>query len=67
MTGPAATASLAAATVGTPVINFVIFAFFVVVTLVIAVSAAGKNRSTTDYYAGGRAFYRLAERHRDRR
>ena len=56
MTGPAATASLAAATVGTPMINFVIFAFFVVVTLIIAVSAAGKNRSTTDYYAGGRAF-----------
>lgn len=43
-------------TVGTPALNFGIFAFFVVVTLVIAVSAAGRNRSTTDYYAGGRAF-----------
>jgi len=46
----------AAETVGTPVINFAIFAFFVLVTLVIAVSAGGKNKSTTDYYAGGRAF-----------
>ncbi|HTB55599.1 MAG TPA: cation acetate symporter [Trebonia sp.] len=43
-------------TVGTPALNFGIFAFFVVVTLVIAVSAAGRNRSTNDYYAGGRAF-----------
>ena len=44
------------ATVGTPTINFAIFAFFVLVTLVIAVSVAGKNKSTNDYYAGGRAF-----------
>jgi cation/acetate symporter len=42
--------------VGTPALNFVIFAFFVVVTLAIAVNAAGRNKSTTDYYAGGRAF-----------
>ncbi len=54
MTGLAATG--APFTVGTPVLNFGIFAFFVVVTLVIAVSAAGRNRSTNDYYAGGRAF-----------
>ncbi len=56
MPGPAATGTLASATVGTPALNFVIFAFFVLVTLVIAISAAGTNRSTTDYYAGGRAF-----------
>ncbi len=56
MTGPAATEPLAAVTVGTPLVNFVIFAFFVVVTLIIAISAGGKNRSTTDYYAGGRDF-----------
>jgi cation/acetate symporter len=56
VSGRADAASLAAAAVGTPLINFVIFAFFVVVTLIIAVSAAGTNRSTTDYYAGGRAF-----------
>jgi cation/acetate symporter len=48
--------TLASSVVGTPAVNFVIFAFFVVVTLIIAVSAAGKNRSTTDYYAGGRDF-----------
>jgi cation/acetate symporter len=42
--------------VGTPALNFVIFASFVVVTLAIAVNAAGRNKSTTDYYAGGRAF-----------
>jgi len=54
VTGLAATG--APFTVGTPVLNFGIFAFFVVVTLVIAVSAAGRNGSTNDYYAGGRAF-----------
>jgi len=54
VTGLAATGT--SFTVGTPVLNFGIFAFFVVVTLVIAVSAAGRNRSTNDYYAGGRAF-----------
>jgi cation/acetate symporter len=51
-----ATAAQASATIGTPSVNFIIFAFFVLLTLVIAVSAAGTNRSTTDYYAGGRAF-----------
>ena len=44
------------AIVGTPAINFIIFAFFVAVTLVIAISVARKNKSTTDYYAGGRTF-----------
>ena len=56
MTGPATTGTLAAAVVGTPALNFTIFAFFVVVTLVIAISVARKNNSTTDYYAGGRTF-----------
>jgi cation/acetate symporter len=42
--------------VGTPALNITIFAFFVLVSLVIAVSAAGHNKTTTDYYAGGRAF-----------
>jgi len=51
-----ATHTLAAATVGTPEVNLLIFAFFIIVTLVIAVRAAGTNRTTTDYYAGGRAF-----------
>jgi cation/acetate symporter len=48
--------TLAAGAVGRPAVNIAIFAFFIVVTLVIAVSVAGKNRTTTDYYAGGRAF-----------
>jgi cation/acetate symporter len=47
---------LASGTVGTPTLNFGIFAFFVLVTLIIAVSAGGKSRSASDYYAGGRAF-----------
>jgi hypothetical protein len=42
--------------VGTPAVNFAIFAFFVLITLVIAVSAAGKNKSASDYYTGGRTF-----------
>jgi cation/acetate symporter len=56
VTGLTATGALASAAVGTPAINFTIFAFFVVVTLIIALSVARKNRSTTDYYAGGRTF-----------
>lgn len=47
---------VAAGVVGTPVVNITIFAFFVIATLVIAVGAAGQNKTTTDYYAGGRAF-----------
>jgi cation/acetate symporter len=46
----------AAAVVGKPAVNIAIFVFFIAVTLVIAVRAAGNNRTTTDYYAGGRAF-----------
>ena len=49
-------AAAAVMTVGTPAVNIAIFALFVAATLVIAVSAAGANRTTTDYYAGGRAF-----------
>jgi cation/acetate symporter len=47
---------LAVETVGRPTVNIVIFAIFVIVTLVIAVGAAGENRTATDYYAGGRVF-----------
>jgi cation/acetate symporter len=56
VTGSVPGGSLASDVVGTPAVNFSIFAFFVVVTLIIAVSAAGKNKSATDYYAGGRDF-----------
>jgi cation/acetate symporter len=52
-----AQAGLAASgVIGTPAVNITIFACFVLASLVIAVSVAGKNRSATDYYAGGRAF-----------
>jgi hypothetical protein len=53
VTGAAAAGTLAAEVVGTPAVNVAIFAFFIAVTLVIAVSVAGTNRTTTDYYAGG--------------
>jgi cation/acetate symporter len=43
-------------TVGRPIVNIAIFAFFVAVTLGIAIRAAGSNKTTTDYYAGGRVF-----------
>jgi len=43
-------------TIGRPLVNLAIFAFFVAVTLVIAIRAAGSNKTTTDYYAGGRVF-----------
>ena len=56
MTGPTATSTLATEVIGTPALNFTIFAVFVVVTLVIALSVARKNNSATDYYAGGRTF-----------
>ncbi len=49
-------ATTAAGVVGTPAVNITIFAIFVIASLAIAVSVAGKNRSRTDYYAGGRAF-----------
>ncbi len=51
-----AAGTVAAGVVGRPVINLTIFAFFVMATLVIAVSVAGRNQTATDYYAGGRAF-----------
>jgi cation/acetate symporter len=47
---------LASGGVGNPAVNITIFAFFVIVTLIIAVTAAGTNKSTSDYYAGGRNF-----------
>jgi cation/acetate symporter len=47
---------LASGAVGNPTVNITIFAFFVIITLVIVVTASGKNRSTSDYYAGGRNF-----------
>ena len=56
MTGLTATRALATEVIGTPALNFTIFASFVVVTLVIALSVARKNNSATDYYAGGRTF-----------
>jgi cation/acetate symporter len=56
VTGLTATRALATEVIGTPALNFTIFASFVVVTLVIALSVARKNNSATDYYAGGRTF-----------
>jgi cation/acetate symporter len=56
MRGLAAGIATATQAVGKPVVNIAIFAFFVIVTLVIAVRAAGTNKTTTDYYAGGRTF-----------
>lgn len=50
------TGVIAAAVVGDPAVNITIFAFFVIVTLVIVVVASGANKSTNDYYAGGRNF-----------
>jgi cation/acetate symporter len=47
---------LASGAVGDPAVNITIFAFFVIVTLIIVVTASGANRSTNDYYAGGRNF-----------
>jgi cation/acetate symporter len=51
-----AAAGAGTAGVGTPAVNITIFVCFIAVTLVIAVRAGGKNRTATDYYAGGRAF-----------
>ncbi|MBO0819333.1 MAG: cation acetate symporter [Nocardiopsaceae bacterium] len=47
---------LAAGSVGDPALNITIFAFFVIVTLIIVVTASGANKSTSDFYAGGRSF-----------
>ena len=65
MTGLAATGT--PFTVGTPVLNFGIFAFFVVVTLVIAVSVARKKQLSHRLLRGRAGVFRPAERHRDRR
>jgi cation/acetate symporter len=51
-----AAAGSGTAMVGTPAVNIAIFVFFIAVTLVIVVRVAGKNRTSADYYAGGRAF-----------
>jgi cation/acetate symporter len=55
VTGSAAAIPLAAG-VGRPAVNITIFAIFIAVTLAIAISVAKTNRTTTDYYAGGRMF-----------
>ncbi|MGN6302666.1 MAG: solute symporter family protein, partial [Angustibacter sp.] len=46
----------AAETVGNPGVNIAIFAAFVLVTLGIVFRASRTNRTTADYYAGGRNF-----------
>jgi cation/acetate symporter len=46
----------AAETVGSPGVNIAIFAAFVLVTLGIVFRASRTNRTTADYYAGGRNF-----------
>ncbi|HET7243202.1 MAG TPA: cation acetate symporter [Streptosporangiaceae bacterium] len=51
-----AAAGSGTAVVGTPAVNIAIFVFFIAVTLVIVVRVAGNNRTSADYYAGGRAF-----------
>ncbi len=52
----AAAATEAGGVVGKPAVNITIFLFFIAITLVIAIRAARSNRTTTDYYAGGRSF-----------
>ena len=42
--------------VGNPVLNIIIFAVFVVITLVIVLRVSRGPKSAADYYAGGRAF-----------
>jgi cation/acetate symporter len=51
-----AAAGSGTAVVGAPAVNMAIFVFFIAVTLVIVVRVAGNNRTSADYYAGGRAF-----------
>jgi cation/acetate symporter len=51
-----AAAGSGTAMVGTPAVNIAIFVSFIAVTLVIVVKVAGNNRTSADYYAGGRAF-----------
>ena len=45
-----------ATSVGDPILNIVIFAAFVVITLVIVLRASRNNKTAADYYAAGRSF-----------
>ncbi|MGJ9401746.1 solute symporter family protein [Arthrobacter sp. KK5.5] len=42
--------------VGDPLVNILIFALFVGVTLVVVLRASKNNKTAADYYAGGRSF-----------
>ncbi|ACQ81615.1 SSS sodium solute transporter superfamily [Beutenbergia cavernae DSM 12333] len=42
--------------IGSPVVNIAIFGGFVALTLIIVIRASRNNRTTADFYAGGRAF-----------
>ncbi|MGZ4573714.1 MAG: solute symporter family protein [Mycobacteriaceae bacterium] len=42
--------------VGEPIVNIVIFAAFIVITLVVVFRASSKNKTTADYYTGGSSF-----------
>jgi len=42
--------------VGEPLVNIAIFVLFVAVTLVVVLRASRSNRTTADFYAGGRSF-----------
>ncbi|MGQ0840142.1 solute symporter family protein [Actinokineospora sp.] len=50
------TKPLAAAAVGDPVLNTVVFAAFVVITLYVVYRVSSRNSSTADYYAAGGRF-----------
>lgn len=52
----AAVAAADAVTVGSPIVNILIFSAFVLVTLVIVLRASKQTKTAADYYAGGRAF-----------
>ncbi|MEO7130500.1 MAG: cation acetate symporter [Dermatophilaceae bacterium] len=49
-------AAVEAVAVGNPVLNIVIFALFVIITLVIVLRVSRGKKTAADYYAGGRAF-----------
>jgi cation/acetate symporter len=55
-TSVTAAVKAAGETVGSPGVNIAIFAAFVLVTLGIVFRASRTNRTTADYYAGGRNF-----------
>jgi cation/acetate symporter len=48
--------AVATTSVGDPLLNIIIFAAFVVVTLVIVLRASRNNKTAADYYAAGRSF-----------